>query len=162
MSGEPLVGRVEEVLLGMARRAATWEEVRRLAWVGECFDGGDFDVAQFETLRYRLDLVGCALMEWRPDARVAEFSELVDACQAVLDAPRTRERNLAISCGNLRRNEAPVLAPRECPCGDPAGGPPCRPVKPCPYAQGMPPERWPTPVPPAFETETTLRGGLAG
>lgn len=53
------------------------------------------------------------------------------------------------------------LAP--CPCGEPVGGPPCTPARPCVYATGMAATRWPCTCP--VETRCTChhqaRAGLA-
>lgn len=42
----------------------------------------------------------------------------------------------------LRILQQPRPEPAKCPCGEPVGGPPCRPDNPCPYARGMSADRW--------------------
>jgi hypothetical protein len=103
VSVEPRVAHVEAELLRLAKTAPDWETVRWLSWVGDCFDGGDFDIEDFGNLRYRLDVLR---------DRGVDIGYLVDLCQMVLDTSRTRERNGAFHCGNLRQNVAPIVDPR--------------------------------------------------
>jgi hypothetical protein len=100
MRVEPLVANVEARLLDLANAAESWEVVRWLSWVGDCFDGGDFEVEDFGNLRWRLEVLRGLVGEEATDP-------LIDACQAVLDTERTRRRNEVMHCGRLRTDTPP-------------------------------------------------------
>lgn len=113
MSYDPLVTEVEVELLRLAKEEAKdWEVVRWLGWVGDCFDGGDFAVEEFNNLRWRLNVVRVLLGERRIPILGTETEgtkgwvadPLIAACQRVLDGPRAIERagfEGFKDCGNL-------------------------------------------------------------
>lgn len=83
MSVDPLYRPIERELNRLVTTCESFEQVRWLVWVDDCFDGGDFE-GNWNTLRYRLAVLR--------DIGI-DVAELIRRCEACVNGERSLRRN---------------------------------------------------------------------